>query len=289
MAKVSVEQQQYTTYILEDETSRSRVAVVPERGGIILTWSLGDLEILYLDRERFKDPALSIRGGVPILFPICGNLPGDTYQVEGQDYPLVQHGFARSLPWTVTAQGSGEAATLTVELSSDEQTLASYPFAFKVAYTYKVQGNALEIHQVYHNLSDRPMPCSFGFHPYFAVSDKSQLSFSLPAKVWQDKATGADHPFAGTFDFNEEELDMAFYPVEGQVATVKDGAQGYQLTLESDACFSTLVFWTVKGKEFYCLEPWSAPRNAMNTGKALSMIEPNQCLETWVKMSIDPA
>ena len=291
MAKVSiaqsVEQQPYKTYILEDETTNSRVAVIPERGGIVLTWFLGDLEVLYLDRERFADPALSIRGGVPILFPICGNMPEDTYQVDSQTYKLGQHGFARNLPWTVTSQEDGETASLTVELSADASTLSSYPFEFRVRYTYVVQGNSLEIRQVYHNGSDRPMPFSFGFHPYFYVGDKSQLSFEIPATEWQDKASGETRSFSGAFDFNEPELDMALYPLSGQVATVTDGARSCKLILEYDRCFSTLVFWTLNGKDFYCLEPWSAPRNAINTGKNLSTLAPGESLETSVKMTVE--
>jgi len=34
---------------------------------------------------------------------------------------------------------------------------------------------------------------------------------------------------------------------------------GLKLTLEYDDHYSTLVFWTVKGKDFYCLEPWAPP------------------------------
>jgi galactose mutarotase-like enzyme len=291
MAKVSVaqsvEQQQYKTYILEDETTQSRVAVIPERGGILLTWFLGDLEVLYLDRERFADPAMSIRGGVPILFPICGNLPDDSYQVDSQPYKLGQHGFARNLPWSVTEHQEGEAASVTLELTADASTFSSYPFDFSVRYTYVVQGNTLEIRQVYENCSDRPMPLSFGFHPYFYVGDKSQLSFEIPATQWQDKATGESRSFSGTFDFNAAELDMALYPISGQVATVTDGARSCKLILEYDRCFSTLVFWTLKGKDFYCLEPWSAPRNALNTGKELTTLAPGTSLETSVKMRVE--
>lgn len=287
MAKVSVEEQQYKIYVLEDETTANKVTVLPERGGIVLNWEIGDLEIFYLDRERFKDPALSIRGGIPILFPICGNLPGDTYQIEDQSYLLTQHGFARNLPWSVIQEESGEQASVTVQLTSTESTLASYPFNFSVDYTYVVKGNSLEIRQVYSNLSDKPMPFSFGFHPYFTVTDKSQLSFEIPAHQWQDKATGNNQPFEGCFDFTQEELDMALYPVSAQVATVTDHSRSFKLTLEYDRPFSTLVFWTVKGKDFYCLEPWSAPRNALNTGLELTTLAPGERLETWIRMTVE--
>ncbi|NJO81129.1 MAG: aldose epimerase, partial [Cyanobacteria bacterium RM1_2_2] len=58
------------------------------------------------------------------------------------------------------------------------------------------------------------------------------------------------------------------------------------LTLDYDPTYSTLVFWTVKGKDFYCLEPWSAPRNALNTGEDLIQLAPNTSLDTSVRFSV---
>ena len=46
----------------------------PSRGGIITNWMFNDFQILYFDQKRFLDRSKSIRGGIPILFPICGNL-----------------------------------------------------------------------------------------------------------------------------------------------------------------------------------------------------------------------
>lgn len=57
-----------------------RLRVVPDRGGLVTGWLCqgpwGAREILHVDAERFADPAKSVRGGIPVLFPICGGLPG---------------------------------------------------------------------------------------------------------------------------------------------------------------------------------------------------------------------
>ena len=79
-------------------SSGDRLRIIPERGGLVSGWSCGGREILYFDQDRYADPSKSIRGGIPVLFPICGNLPGDVLPVDGVDYPLKQHGFARDLP-----------------------------------------------------------------------------------------------------------------------------------------------------------------------------------------------
>ncbi len=65
----------------------------PQRGGVITNWISDGKEILYFDEKRFIDKTKSIRGGIPILFPICGNL-NTSSSVFGTDcLQLSQHGF----------------------------------------------------------------------------------------------------------------------------------------------------------------------------------------------------
>jgi len=276
--------QQYNTYILSDEVAQSQLEVVPERGGIITSWRVQGKELLYLDTERFANPELSVRGGIPILFPICGNLPDNTYTYQGQQYTLKQHGFARDLPWQVTEQVTEEKVSLTLVLNSNEQTRAVYPFDFQVIFTYQILGNSLEIRQRYTNHSPEPMPFSTGLHPYFVTSGKTQLQFEIPTTEFQDQKTKTTHLFSGEFDFSSNEIDVAFRQLSDRSATVTDTSRQLQLRLDWDDTYSTLVFWTLKEKDFYCLEPWSAPRNALNTGEKLIQLQPGASCDTLVRM-----
>jgi galactose mutarotase-like enzyme len=290
MSTITIQASPYKTYILEDPSIGLKLEVVPERGGIVTQWQVQNQEVFYLDHQRFQDPNLSVRGGIPILFPICGNLPDDSYQFNSQTYHLKQHGFARTLPWTVTAEHTTDFLGLSIKLTSNDETLKVYPFEFAVEFTYKVTANSLEIQQRVTNHSQDTsltMPFSVGFHPYFAVQDKSQLEIDIPADQWIDKETGQPQPFSGEFDFDQEEIDLALGPVTRPSATVKDRGQSRQVTMEYDQPFTTVVFWTVKGKDFYCLEPWSGPRNALNTGKDLQQLAPGSSWETWVRFKVD--
>jgi galactose mutarotase-like enzyme len=284
---IAIKQQQYKTYILSDRNTQSQLEVVPERGGIITSWQVQGKELLYLDKDRFANPNLSVRGGIPILFPICGNLPDNTYTYKGQQYKLKQHGFARDLPWEVTQQVTQDTVSLTLVLNSNEQTRAAYPFDFRLAFTYQLLGNSLEIRQRFTNLSDESMPFSTGLHPYFLTPDKTQLQFKIPATELQNQITKTIHPFSGNFDFNSDEIDVAFGQLSSQSATVTDARRQLQLQLSWDDTYSTLVFWTLKGKDFYCLEPWSAPRNALNTGEHLIELAPGSTRESLVRMTVD--
>lgn len=285
MFAIETQQQQYKTYILTDNTANSQLEVVPERGGIITRWRVQGQEIFYLDTERFTHPELSVRGGNPILFPICGNLPDNTYTYNGQQYTLKQHGFARDLPWEVTEKATTDQASLTLVLKSNAETKAVYPFDFQLAFTYELQGNTLKIRQQYQNLSSEPLPFSAGFHPYFLTDDKTQLEFAIPSQEYQDQRTKEIYSFKGNFDFNLDEIDVAFRQLTGTSATVSDNSRKLKLTLDYGDEFPILVFWTLKGKDFYCLEPWSAPRNSLNTGEYLTVLDPGGSYTATVQLT----
>jgi galactose mutarotase-like enzyme len=282
MFTITKQPQTEPVYVLNDTDNQSSLTVFPDRGGIATSWRVGDRELMYLDADRFTDPTLSVRGGIPILFPICGNLPDNAYSIGDKQYSLKQHGFAREMPWQVTHQSTTTDASLTVTLESTDATRQVYPFDFSVSFTYRLSGGELVIDQTYTNKSDTPMPFSTGLHPYFLAPAKDHLTFEIPATSYQEKQTGETHAFAGKFDFSQAEIDAAFTDVTGTVATATDAGQHLTLTMKTSEQYRTVVFWTVVGKDFYCLEPWTAPRNSLNTGKDLLHVSPGQTLNTNV-------
>ncbi|MEM9807170.1 MAG: aldose epimerase, partial [Cyanobacteria bacterium P01_D01_bin.56] len=147
-----------------------------------------------------------------------------------------------------------------------------------------LKGNTLEPRFRHTNLSEDVMPFSTGTHPYFAVTDKTKLIFDLPSTDYKVKGGNQVFAFDGKFDFDQDEIDVAFINLTGQTATVKDGNSTLSITYDEN--YSTLVFWTVKGKDFYCLEPWSGPRNAMNTGDFLLSAAPQETVETFISMTV---
>ncbi|MEM7712923.1 MAG: aldose epimerase [Cyanobacteria bacterium P01_A01_bin.68] len=285
MFSINVEQRQYETYILADEKAKSELEVLPKRGGIATKWRIDGKEVFYLDEERLKNPEMSIRGGNPILFPICGNLVDDTYTINDKKFTLKQHGFGRNLPWEVGEEVTVDNVSLKLHLNSNEETKAVYPFDFQVTFTYQLHGNTLTVLQEFKNQSSEPMPFSVGFHPYFLTQDKNQLELDIPSTEFQNKGSKEIHPFSGNFDFNQDEIDVAFNKLSAKSSSVTDKSRNLKITLEYDDNFSTLVFWTVKGKDFYCLEPWSAPRNAMNTQEHLTVLNPGATHSAMIRLT----
>ena len=136
MFAIALEQKKYKTYTLSDLEFNSSINVVPERGGTITSWRIKNQELLFLDTNKFENPELPIRGGIPVLFPICGKLPNNTYKYNGNNYFLKQHGFARDLPWEVIGNSNQDRASITLVFTSNRLTRTVYPFDFKLTFTY---------------------------------------------------------------------------------------------------------------------------------------------------------
>jgi len=109
------------------------------------------------------DPAFWT-GRAPLLFPIVGRLNGDRYRLDGQEYNLPQHGFARRRPFKLVKR---DAARALFRLEADEATRAVYPFAFALDADYAIDESTLTMAITIRNTGDVPMPASFGYHPAF--------------------------------------------------------------------------------------------------------------------------
>jgi galactose mutarotase-like enzyme len=272
---------------IENPRIGSQADFLPARGGICIGFKALEQEIFYLDKATLTDAKTNIRGGNPILFPICGNLQEDSYQVGDTAYTLARHGFARNKPWSVIDMDEGENPSITLELKADSETLASYPFQFRLAFTYRLVGNQLQILQRYENQGDSPMPFSAGFHPYFAILDKNSLEIMIPAQTYRDQVTGATGKFSeGQFSFSDPVIDWIFTDVHAQEAYMVRPKAGVAIGLTYDPVFKYLVFWTLKDKGFCCLEPWMGPRNSLNSGDGVQVLAPGAHLEAQFSIGV---
>jgi len=243
-------------------TSGDRLRVIPERGGIVSGWRCGEREVLYFDEERYADSSKSIRGGIPVLFPICGNLPDDRLQVDGENHTLNQHGFARDLPWQL--QVLDDQSGVRLSLSSSAETLNAYPFPFLVEMVVQPVADALEITTTIHNHGTRPMPFSFGLHPYFQVSDLAQVRLAGLPDQCLNHLEMANTATADQLSRLPDGVDLLCRPA-GPVALIDDG-NGHQLQLQHQAPMDLTVVWTEPPRRMVCLEPWTGPRQALISG-----------------------
>jgi galactose mutarotase-like enzyme len=260
-------------------TCGDTLRLVPERGGLVTGWTSGGREWLYLDEARFADPALSVRGGIPVLFPICGNLPGDRLPLPQGDTTLRQHGFARDRPWSLEPLADGEGVALT--LVDDDSTRSAYPFAFALRLELRLSPGRLTLDaRVSHTgPSDAPsMPFSLGFHPYFRVADPAAVTLEgFPERCF-DHLSQMEVTAASQWERLGAGVDLLARPL-GTVVTLRDPSAGTTLQLELTAPLDRVVVWTDPPRPMVCLEPWSGPRGALLSGDGRLTLAPGESRE----------
>jgi galactose mutarotase-like enzyme len=214
------------------------------------------------------DPAFWT-GHAPLLFPIVGRLNNDVLRVNGVDYPMKQHGFARHSLFTLAEQSATHAVFL---LEDNAETRAVYPFAFELRVTYTITNATLAVAVAIENRSEGTLPASFGFHPAFAWP----LPYGRPRAdhriVFAEDEPDPLRELVGSaiscrrrpspLDGRTLALDDALFtqdaliwdPVHSQ--SVRYGAlTGPQLRVDFPDT-PMLGIWTKPGAAFVCIEPW---------------------------------
>lgn len=230
-------------------------------------WSLRDAA----DREYMTsaDPAFWT-GHAPLLFPIVGALNGGVYRLDGREYALPKHGFARTSRFAVEDLGP---SYVRFRLAASAATRPVYPFEFTLDAEFALSGETLGTTVTVGNRGEGPMPFSFGFHPAF--------SWPLPgggAKEAHRVIFAQDEPEPiRRIDTASAMLlpDLEPTPVRGRVlvpearlfekdALIWDRLNSRALTFAGEAAALELAFpdspnlgiWQKPGAPFLAIEPW---------------------------------
>jgi galactose mutarotase-like enzyme len=262
--------------------------IVPERGGIVTKFNVQGEPVFYLDETTLFDQGKNIRGGNPVLFPICGPLQDGRYEEGGRTYAMKQHGFARNKAWVVEdVSTEKEKAGIKLKLVSDSETLEGYPFNFTLEFSYVLSGNKLTIDQRYINIADRPMPFYAGFHPYFLAPDRSGVKLDIPALSYLDLLTGEKMEFNGVIELNDgPEINGVFGDLQQRQLSFSGHGTGRVITIDFDGNFKYIVLWTLPGKDFLCIEPWMGMNYGLNKGEYV-LLGPGAELKARVSITAD--
>jgi galactose mutarotase-like enzyme len=264
----------------------SRAELVPERGALVTRFVVEGEPILFLDESTLADPTKNVRGGIPVLFPAPGVLPGGKYTVEGREVSMRRHGFARDLPWEVRSQ---EASRVVLALGHSEQTLREFPWRFEARLTVSLVGTALHLNFAAENRDSRPMPLHLGYHPYFYVPQAHKAAARVEtdaSRAW-DNRQGATVAFSG-LDLTGPEVDMHLLDHSPQGTTLERGPGLRPVELAWSPSFTTLVVWTLAGRDFVCVEPWTAPGGALQTHQGLLTVAPGSTFSSEFEISVEP-
>lgn len=215
------------------------------------------------------DPAFW-SGRAPLLFPIVGRLMDDRYRLDGKDYGLPQHGFARHQPFDLIEQAPSRAV---FRLTDNEGTRAIYPFAFALDAAFTLHDATLAMDVTVTNTGGSDMPASFGFHPAFAwplpygaPKEAHRIVFACdePGRLaaivkggWMD-ADAWDSPVEGRVlhlrDALFERDALVWNPVRSQ--SLAYGADGGPQIICDFPDTPALGLWMKPGGRYLCIEPW---------------------------------
>ena len=255
----------------------------PVRGGVITNWVSDNNEILYFDEKRFMDKTKSIRGGIPILFPICGNLDISN-SLFGKDYlQLMQHGFARDLQWQYFLNEREQSLCLL--LTDSEKTKTYYPFDFELKIEVYLKIKCLEFEINIQNKTNTSMPINFGLHPYFNISDFKNLYFhDCPRNCQDQKRNVLSNTFEDLKNINNG-IDLLLY-TSGK-SSFRDNLFKREVTLHHPYPFDLGVIWSDPPRKMICLEPWSSPRNSLVDGLRKILIPSNASQKFYASIQIN--
>ena len=263
---------------MELVSGNARATLLPERGALIASWKVFGDDLLYMDPTTLADPSKNVRGGIPVLFPSPGKLTNDRYP-RGS---MKQHGFARTLPWEVVSTSADRA---TLRLRANDETRAQYPWDFTASLTFSVGERSLRVEQeVVAGANAEPMPFGFGFHPYFAVPVAEKVATRI-----ETSATRAfDNVHKANIDLHgielaggEVDLHLLDHDCSSSALT-----WFHKVVINASDDYRRWVIWTLPNKPFVCLEPWTCPGDALNTGEQLLTLASGATWRGFVEYSV---
>ena len=219
------------------------------------------------------DPAFWGRRS-PVLFPIVGSVWEKKYRVEGREYEMGQHGFARDMVFNLISESDSE---VWYRLESTPETLAKYPWPFVLEIGYNLEGNSVEVLWNVTNPGSEQMFFQIGAHPAFndpgydaQMSERGYFSFdkSEGLESIEIKEKGCVDVNA-TYSLNVEDglLPLKSDSFDNTDAYVLQNSQVSKVTIHDlnkapylTVCFDAPVvgLWSPPGKNapFVCIEPW---------------------------------
>ena len=214
------------------------------------------------------DPAFW-RDRAPVLFPVCGSLRDDRYTLDGTEYRMPKHGFAKHLDF----EAEYHDGTSAVFLAEDtEDTRACFPFSFQLRVSYQLTGRKIRLTYDVLNRDEKTAWFAIGAHEGYALPEglsEYRLVFpqeeqfqnrvladgGLTTEAWETIAPSGNSLSLTPELFAPGTLVFDRLRSRSCVLCRKDGGRAVRVSFED---FRNLLIWTVPGAKYVCLEPWSA-------------------------------
>lgn len=206
----------------------------------------------------------------PLLFPFVCNTKSKKYTVNGKEYALSNHGFARD---TVFSEAGSSDDSVSLKIASDEETKKIYPYDFELIVTYSLNGNTLKTLCEVKNTGKVDMPFFIGGHPGFLcpfTADKDStfedydVVYEKPETIVQELDSGNVTVLDGgttvpvTRELFKNDVFLKDKPDSSSVSLVsRKSGKSVTVSYDNAGCIAVWSPYDERGT-FVCLEPWAA-------------------------------
>ncbi len=299
--------------MLHDPFARTLVAgdlqavFLPAHGMLGASLRHQNLEMLGRVEDLETAAKMGSTAGIPFLHPWANRLAGPHYRAAGREVNLdlsspLLHFDTQGLPmhgvpWPLLAWEVAEIRHdfLRARLEwSRSDLLKVFPFRHTLEMAATLRSDSLTIETTLAAGAEGPVPVSFGFHPYFRISEvpRPEWRMELPAmrKVVLDGRgipTGEEESFNG-FDgeLGENNFDEGFALMTEQ-ASFYIGGGGRRISVEFLRGYPYTQVFAPKDKDYMALEPMTAPTSALTTGHGLRLVEPGREFRAVFRISVE--
>ncbi len=242
------------------------------------------------------------------LFPFVGRFAEGKYVVEGKEYAMDRHGFARGSEFCLAEKNE---SSMTFIICSNEQTYKIYPFKFIFSVKFEIIGKKLSVAYGVKNVGQNTMYFGLGGHPGFNVPfdggefEDYFVEFSegcqptqiilnekglvgeerIPLKLDGDKRIALRHNL-----FDNDAIVMENIPK----AVFIKGKNTDRAIRVSYTEMDYLGIWHMPKTDapFVCIEPWmtlpspDGKPEVLETKKNIGKVEPLQSFSTFFDIEI---
>jgi galactose mutarotase-like enzyme len=294
---------------LADTASELEAVFLPTLGMLGASLRHRGEELLGLTDEVPRYASKGSTLGIPLLHPWANRLGGATYRAAGRSVeldlgsPLLQleeHGLAIHgvvgpwLPWRVREQRAtpgGAMLAARLEYTTDD-LLTAFPFPHALVQEVSLDAGGLTVTTSLTPAGDGAVPITFGYHPYLHLPglDRESWRVELPAmrRLLLDERqvpSGEEEAFAGLTGALDRDYDDGFAGLADGVRFALEAA-GRRIEVTFLEGYPYGQVFAPPGKDFVCIEPMTAPANALQSGDGLRLVDPGATFQAAFRISV---
>lgn len=244
-------------------------AVADTMGGELISYRDGSgTEYLWNGEDRYWS------GRSPHLFPIIGTLKGGKTCIQGKEYSLLKHGFARNGEFDIYDTGEH---FITFVLRDSAETRQVYPFRFSFYVTHTLVPGGFTTSYKLVNEGEEELYFNIGGHvgvqcPVFKqeVFEDYEIVFDRPLTVracfppnddpiifeWYEELLVGEDTLSLSYDLFEKG-PLIIDQIASHSLMLKNKHSGRGICFSYNG-FPVLALWTFGRKKapYLCLEPW---------------------------------